>query len=426
MEEKSNHTPNLWDILPKISAREIERHVKAISNFGPRPDGSKACQLAGNYIEKELKRASLNTYRLPMQYKVLENLNTSLKVEVPSIRDYRCEGHLRTGLTPSEGLKGLLVHIGKAFPEDYLKRDLKGKFLLAFEDIPFEGNSPPRIRYFGERVRDAYEAGAKGIIFADHRPDDLIMTWGVMRDLAPIPCLAVSYPDYCELRYLAESSDCLVHIRVTAEVREDQSDVISAGIEGPGDRPIIVVLGTHYETVPTCVGANDNASSLGILLELARVFTRVDDLPVDLLYIATTGEEAGSFGAIEYVQKHRKWLEKRAIAAIAFDQVGGNDVPLSAHGTPSLNHLMMTEASSLGYKLRQDDDPELPLRTGLSDVQPFFDIGIPSVYLGGWASDLFYHTKADTIDKLNPNALKVLADIIAASILRLAEDTLLV
>jgi aminopeptidase YwaD len=421
MDTKSNHPPKLWKVLPKISAREIERHVKAISNFGPRPEGSKACQLAGDYIESEFQRSDLNTYRLPLQFEVLENLNTSIEVELPVYRDFRCEGHLRTGLTPDEGLSGPLIHLGKAFPEDFLKRDLKGKFLLAFEDIPFEGNGPSGIRYFGERVRDAYEAGALGIIFADYRPDNLIMTWGVMRDLAPIPCLAVSYPDYCELRHFAESSECLIHIMVTAKIHESQSDVISAGVEGPGERPIIIVLGTHYETVPTCVGANDNASSLGILLELARVFTHID-LSVDLLFIASTGEEAGSFGAIEYVRKHRHWLEKRAIAAIAFDQVGGNDVPLSAQGTPSLNRLMIKEATALGYKLRRDDDPEFPLRTGLSDVQPFFDLGIPSVYLGGWASDLFYHTKADTIDKLNPNALKVLADIIAASILRLAKD----
>ena len=223
------------------------------------------------------------------------------------------------------------------------------------------------------------------------------------------------------MRHFAESSECLIHILVTAKIHASQSDVISTGVEGPVNQPIIIVLGTHYETVPTCVGANDNASSLGILLELARVFTQID-LSVDLLFIASTGEEAGSFGAIEYVRKHRHWLEKRAIASIAFDQVGGNDVPLSAQGTPSLNRLMIKEATALGYKLRQDDDPELPLRTGLSDAQPFFDLGIPSVYLGGWTSDLFYHTKADTIDKLNPNALKVLADIIAASILRLAKD----
>lgn len=409
--------PNLWQTLTQISAREIEKHVRAISALGPRPDGSAANQAAALYLVQNFKALDLAVHRLPLQFQVLEDLETGLAILAPDEWAVPCEGHLRTGLTSEAGITAPLVHVGKAFREDL--SDVEGKIVLAYEEIPFEGNGPSGIRYFGERVQDAHAAGAVGFVFADYRPDDLIMTWGVMRDLAPIPCVAISYPSYCTLRDRVAREPVRACLKVTARVSSAPSDTISAGPEGPGDRPLIILLGTHYETVPTCTGANDNASSLAILLELARVFNGMP-LDADLLYIATSGEEAGSFGAIEYAEKHRAWLEQRTVAVIGFDQVGGMDVPLSANGTPELNRLFIESADALGFKLRVDNDPECPLRTGLSDVQPFCELGIPSVYLGGWASDLFYHTRADTPDKLNPNALKVLAEIIALTVLRLS------
>lgn len=421
MDEFINFVQTFWKITSIISAREIERHVINIAGFGPRPEGTMANIRAGQYIENEFRRAALAVHRLPLDFTVLENTQTSLTVIKPYYKDYLCEGHLRTGLTSDDGIRAPLIYLGKAFPEDFHHHNIEGKIVLAYEDIPFEGKGATGIRYFGERVQDCYQAGGVGIIFADYRPDDLITSWGIMRDLAPIPCLAVSFPSLVELRHFAETGTVEVQIKVRANIQHRQSDVISAGEEGEGTKPVVVLLGTHYETVPTCPGANDNASSLAILLELARVLN-AQDLPIDILYIASTGEEAGSFGMIEYVNKHRNWLASRAIAAIAFDQVGGADVPLSAHGTPELNRLLIDTAKAMGFKLRQDDDPERPLRTGLSDVQPFFDLGIPSAYLGGWASDLYYHTCADTPDKINPNALKVLADIIAVTILRLVAN----
>jgi Zn-dependent M28 family amino/carboxypeptidase len=155
------------------------------------------------------------------------------------------------------------------------------------------------------------------------------------------------------------------------------------------------------------------------MLELARVLGG-SYLELDLLYMASSGEEGGCSGSSEYVDSHKEWLTQRVIAVIAFDQVAGSEVCVSAHGSEPLNNLMIDIAESLGYLLRRDDDPDLQLRTGLSDVKPFADLGIPSVYLGGWASDLFYHTRADTPDKCNPNSLKALADIIGATVLELA------
>lgn len=402
----------------QILAGEIARHIEGIVACGPRPDGSDASRAAGRYLEESFRRSGLDVHRFPMIYKVIDGLRTALSTTGTAKEYFPCEANLRSGLTPVGGLEAELVFAGKAFNEDIERLDVGGKVVLAFEDIPFEGKQGDSIRGLGDRVTDCHRAGAAGLVFADYRRDDLIMTWGLHPDLAPIPCVSVSYPSFCRLRHLAQASRAIVHLEVTATVRDGRCDVLTAGAEGPGERPLVILHGTHYETVPACPGANDNASSLGILLELARVLG-ASGSNVDLLYIATSGEEGGCSGSIDYVAAHKDWLGRRAIAAIAFDQVAGSEVCLSAHGSETLNRLMIDIAGSMGYRLRRDDDPALRLRTGLSDVKPFAELGIPSVYLGGWASDLFYHTPADTPDKCNPNGLKVLADVIRATVLAL-------
>jgi aminopeptidase YwaD len=400
----------------QISAREIARHIEGIVACGPRPDGSEASRAAGRYLEASFRHSGLEVHRFPMSYKVIDGLHTALSIMDPVRESFACEANLRSGLTPAGGLGSELVFAGKAFIEDLERTKVRDKVVLAFEDIPFEGNTGDGIRGLGDRVTDCHRAGAAALVFADYRPDDLIMTWGLHPSMAPIPCVSVSYPSFCRLRHLAQARQGIVHLEVSGVVSDGRCDVLSAGTEGRGERPLVILHGTHYETVPACPGANDNASSLSILLELARVLG-ASCSKVDLLYIASSGEEGGCSGSLEYVAAHSEWLGRRAIAAIAFDQVAGSEVCLSAHGSEALNCLMIDVAGSLGYRLRRDDDPALRLRTGLSDVKPFAELGIPSVYLGGWASDLFYHTPADTPDKCNPNALKALADVIKAAVL---------
>lgn len=397
-----------------VDARRLLEHMTAISDMGPRPDASEANRRCIDYVEYALQLAGLQVDRLPLTFPVLEGVKTAVTVTAPYPMEVASIGHLRTGITPEMGVEAPLVSVGKLLPRDLVDVDLRGKIALAFEDVPFEGEQPDGICYFGERVRRAYDHGAVAVIFADYRTDGLIMTWGIEHDLAPIPCVAINYADFDRLRHLAVLGDARARVTVTATVEQGVSDVLSA--LAPAERegaPTIALIGTHTDTVPTCSGANDNGSGLALLLELARVLT-ADPARPNVLYVATTGEEAGSIGAEAFVRSQAEWLRTGVDLAIAFDQIGGNEVFLSAHGSPVLNQRLITAAASAGYLLRADDEPGLGFRTGLSDVQPFAALGIPSAYLGGWTQDPVYHTVADQPGRTSPNALKALGDIIAS------------
>jgi aminopeptidase YwaD len=407
-----------------VSAARLRRHIEVLAGLGARPDGTSTNVAAAEYVAAELGALGLNVERQALPVPVLEDVRARLRVLSPYPFDVACSIHLRSGLTGVGGIRAPLRVAGKLLPRDVEQVDLRGAVALAFEDMPFEGEARHGIRYFGERVRLAHERGAVGVVFAEYRTDALITTWGIDRGLAPLPCLAVSYPDLDRLRHLAVVEDVDVEMEVIAEVREGSSDNLSAwwpGRDGAARRAGVAIIGTHTDSVPTCTGANDNGSGLALLLEIARVLIRRHP-DTAALYVVTAIEEAGSIGAAEYGKRNASRLHEQIRAAIAFDQVGGTEAFLSAHGDSALNARLTAVASELGYLLRRDDEPRPALRTGLADVQPFADLGIPSAYIGGWTQDPVYHTAADTLRHVSPNALKALGDTIIRAAVELSRE----
>ena len=79
------------------------------------------------------------------------------------------------------------------------------------------------------------------------------------------------------------------HFEATIKGREEVGRNVLAYREGA--HPEIVAVVAHYDTAPTTVqGAIDNGAAIGVLLELARVFS--DSFRHGLLLIASDGEEA--------------------------------------------------------------------------------------------------------------------------------------
>jgi hypothetical protein len=78
------------------------------------------------------------------------------------------------------------------------------------------------------------------------------------------------------------------------------SNVIATqpGTRHPED---IVLVGAHYDTQPGVPGAADNASGVGVLLELARVCAEGDSLRT-LRFVAWDAEETGLAGSVHYVR----------------------------------------------------------------------------------------------------------------------------
>jgi Zn-dependent M28 family amino/carboxypeptidase len=87
----------------------------------------------------------------------------------------------------------------------------------------------------------------------------------------------------------------------------------------------IIVVGAHYDTVPGSPGANDNASGVAALLELARLLAGTT-LPRSVRFVAFANEEAPFFygdemGSTVYAARARAQGE-RIEAMLALETIG--------------------------------------------------------------------------------------------------------
>ena len=108
----------------------------------------------------------------------------------------------------------------------------------------------------------------------------------------------------------------------------DQSNVV-ATLPGKGNGNGVLIIMGHYDNRPPDVtdgssratGANDNASGIALLLETARVMSS-RDWNQTIVFLATSAEEQGSFGARYYAEN--AFLEgKNIISTLNYDAVGG-------------------------------------------------------------------------------------------------------
>jgi len=202
---------------------------------------------------------------------------------------------------------------------------------------------------------------------------------------------------------------------------------------GAAGRSAIILL-SHFDTKsgvsPDFIGANDGGSSTGLLLELARALHATPLRHCHVLFGFLDGEECRvQFGPRDGLHGSRRLAaqlaaEKRRVrAAILLDMIGDRDltVTLPANGTPQLTLLALEAAKIAGVR------PKFRLADGgiLDDHQPFLNAGFPAVDLidfqFGSAPGLndYWHTPADTLDKLSDASLTAVGQVVVEMLRRL-------
>lgn len=91
-----------------------------------------------------------------------------------------------------------------------------------------------------------------------------------------------------------------------------------AGSEAPDE---VVMVGAHYDHIADCLGADDNASGVGALLEVARVLATADARPRTLAVACWDEEELGLVGSEAWVQGGQAPGET-VVAYLNYDMVG--------------------------------------------------------------------------------------------------------
>jgi glutaminyl-peptide cyclotransferase len=196
----------------------------------------------------------------------------------------------------------------------------------------------------------------------------------------------------------------------------------------PGHSSGIVLLLTHYDTLRLAdfVGADDSASSTALMLELARLYCGKKN-PLTTWIAFLDGEEAfvqwsdtdSTYGSRELAAKLALAGDlKRVKAVILADMIGDRslDIRRESNSTPWLTDLVWQTAQRLGYQKYFLDDT-----TAIQDDHlPFLRRGVPAVDI----IDLdypYWHTPADTIDKVSPKSIAIVGHVVVATLRELPE-----
>jgi aminopeptidase N len=166
-------------------------------------------------------------------------------------------------------------------------------------------------------------------------------------------------------------------------------------------------------------GADDNASGVAVMLELAHVLAGGEKPPRSIVFVAFTGEEAGLAGSKHYVDHPGQFPADRVIGAINLDTVGRlGDQRLSAIGTGTATewqHIFRGASFVTGVESRN-----VPESMQSSDQIRFVQKGVPAVQIfTGATGD--YHRPSDTPDKIDGAGLVKVATFVREGVVYLAE-----
>lgn len=190
-------------------------------------------------------------------------------------------------------------------------------------------------------------------------------------------------------------------------------------VKGKSNKSIIV--SAHYDHLGKSgkeyfPGADDNASGTAALLEIAEEFSKAKDLEYNIVFLATSGEEAGLLGSLYHVS-HPDFDPNNILCNLNLDMISRSDDKhndtkyLYCIGTDQSKEIdtIIKKADSLfdecsfDYSLNNSKDP-----AGLftrSDNYSFYKKGIIAIqFFSGLHPD--YHKTTDTMDKIDFTSLE--------------------
>lgn len=182
-----------------------------------------------------------------------------------------------------------------------------------------------------------------------------------------------------------------------------------------------IILGAHYDTrmfadndpdpaqhTNVVPGANDGASGVAVLLELARSLPP-DTVPVWLVFF--DAEDNGRIEGWDWILGSREFVKNNSVqprAAIIVDMIGDADLNIykEQNSNPDITDEIWNVAKSLGYQSKFIPEYRHSM---LDDHTPFLEAGIPAVDIIDF-DYAYWHTVEDTPDKVSAESLQVVGE----------------
>ena len=395
-------------VIKKISADNMYNTIAYLSEE-PRAAGTEGEIRAVKYIESQFKSLGFETKIQP--FPIYDTVQT-VKVKI---------GDSDLGGTPrafSGSISGKvtseLVYVGKAKPEE-IGNHVSGKIaLIERGDINFV-----------DKVQNVLNKGAVGVLMYNNSPSG--NNFGQVSTGQNIPAVAITQAQGLELVEQLKTKPITTTLEVgkVERIEKTSYNVIASLKPKPNkDNGQIITVGAHHDSVPDGAGANDDASGVSAVLELARILAKTP-IDTEIRFMTFGAEERGLVGSSFYANSLPKSDVDRMVAHFQMDMIGGRDAGadnpaggLIMYTIDGKKNLVTDLGSSAGARTM---DVAIPFgQLGRSDHQPFHELGIPSALFIHSPVEPWYHQPTDTLDKISKEKLQQAAEIVGASVYQIA------
>jgi hypothetical protein len=440
----------------EVTVKELQDHIKYLSSdsLKGRLTGSTGDSLAAEYVKARLLSYGFEPLtgdglqRFKVTKRVVPGQSNALSVN--SVNYSAEKDFMPFSFSSNSELESEAIFAGYGFNlnsdslkwDDYKGIDVKGKWVMILRGDPEnENNNSPYMSFSADRDKAllAKDMGAAGILMVSgpgFDPQDTfeplnmegysvdLPVLRIKREVADV-ILSKSKNNIAGLeKKLNESRkpfsfSTKVTVKGAAEIVREMADTRNVAMLLPGEdeklKDEYIILGAHFDhlgmggpgsgsraldTVGIHYGADDNASGVAMMLELAEEFAKTKDSHKrSIICLAFSGEEEGLLGSKHFVDNPGINLS-RVNAMVNLDMVGRlnetNNLQISGVGTATgLKHLIYTDTDTTAVKLTLS-----PEGYGPSDHSSFYGKNIPVLfYFTGAHMD--YHTPSDTWDKIN-------------------------
>jgi hypothetical protein len=433
----------------------------ASDSLGGRLEGTPGIDLAAEYIATELRRAGLQPLFGNSYY---QEFPIQLGFEIEGRPVFRIE---ETGLDYSvlpisgSGTVWGSAVIGTA-ASDVKDARLAGKVLFCWEHPALERERwtmtghDALLEWMKEFAVRASEVNAGAVIFvsgSSDNPDAGFHLFAIPKTYAPapIPCLEIRHrsieavlaaqgipPDSLSRLVTSVARDrgwqelrgIQCELGLTTRPRSVIVKNVGGLVAGKASHGRYVVVGAHYDHLglgdigsstpwrrEVHNGADDNASGVGALLDVARKLATEPTPARSIAVVSFTAEELGAVGS-EYFCSNCPYPVDSTVAFVNLDTVGRLEAnQMIIFGATSATELPdVLRASDKGVGLELVEKPEV---FGFSDQNPFYSRHIPSLHLFTGANQ-DYHTPDDDCDRINFEGLVTIATFAKALVANLA------
>ena len=452
---------------PEITTTELKQHIQYLASdeLGGRYPGTAGDEKAAKYIRDHFRSDGLkllgNDGYQPFEVTIKVTAGKDNSYTHGTVHGKPMEDFTPLGFSGKSKLTATVIFAGYGLQintdtfkwDDYKNIDPKGKWVLVLRGNPEIANGSDRFKN-GTLDRDkamlAKDLGAAGVLLvsgADYDKMDELVNLSYKDGPIGIPVFQIKKELADDLLKSSGKNVAMLEESIKKEARPasfatHESVTASADVEplvakthnvmgilegsDPALKEQYIVIGAHYDhlgmggigstsrqpdTVAVHHGADDNASGVADLLELAEKFAaHRKELKRSILFISFSAEEEGLLGS-KYFTEHPLIDLKKVDAMINLDMVGrlkeNRSLQINGVGTS-------VEASGIVTALDADSAFRLTLSPegyGPSDQTSFYAKNIPVLYFttGG---HMDYHTPRDTYDKINYEGLKAVGDYV--------------